>query len=44
MQPGALRALEFDRIVEAVTSFALTPMGGDRLALFVGKETDTVQL
>ena len=33
MQPGALRALEFDRIVEAVTSFALTPMGGDRLAL-----------
>ncbi|HEV8346648.1 MAG TPA: endonuclease MutS2 [Vicinamibacterales bacterium] len=32
MQPGALRALEFDRIVEAVTSFALTPMGGERLA------------
>jgi len=26
MQPGALRALEFDRIVEAVTGFALTPM------------------
>ena len=32
MQPGALRALEFDRIVEAVTAFALTPMGGERLA------------
>ena len=27
MQPGALRALEFDRIVEAVRRFALTPMG-----------------
>ena len=32
MQPGALRALEFDRIVEAVTAFAVTPMGADRLA------------
>jgi DNA mismatch repair protein MutS2 len=32
MQPGALRALEFDRIVEAVTLFALTPMGADQLA------------
>jgi DNA mismatch repair protein MutS2 len=32
MQPGALRALEFDRIVEAVTAFALTPMGSDRLS------------
>src|SRR3954465_157303 len=32
MQPGALRALEFDRIVEAVKTFALTPMGADRLA------------
>ena len=31
MQPGALRALEFDRIVEAVRSFALTPMGDERL-------------
>src|SRR5579872_1225904 len=31
MQPSALRALEFDRIVEAVTSFALTPMGAERL-------------
>jgi DNA mismatch repair protein MutS2 len=31
MQPGALRALEFDRIIEAVASFALTPMGADRL-------------
>ncbi len=32
MQPGALRALEFDRIVEAVRGLALTPMGGERLA------------
>ena len=32
MQPGALRALEFDRIVEAVRDFALTPMGAERLA------------
>src|SRR4051812_20317141 len=32
MQPGALRALEFDRIVEAVTGFALTPMGAQRLS------------
>jgi DNA mismatch repair protein MutS2 len=31
MQLGALRALEFDRIVEAVKAFALTPMGADRL-------------
>jgi DNA mismatch repair protein MutS2 len=32
MQPSALRALEFDRIVEAVADFALTPMGAERLA------------
>jgi DNA mismatch repair protein MutS2 len=32
MQMTALRALEFDRIVEAVRSFALTPMGSERLA------------
>jgi DNA mismatch repair protein MutS2 len=32
MQPGVLRALEFDRIVESVRSFALTPMGDERLA------------
>ena len=31
MQPGALRALEFERIVEAVKTFALTPMGAERL-------------
>ncbi len=31
MQPNALRALEFDRIVEAVTGFALTPLGAERL-------------
>ncbi len=32
MQIAALRALEFDRVVEAVRSFALTPMGDERLA------------
>jgi DNA mismatch repair protein MutS2 len=32
MQPGAFRTLEFDRIVEAVRGFALTPMGDERLA------------
>ena len=32
MQPGALRALEFDRIVEAVKTFALTPMGAERVS------------
>jgi DNA mismatch repair protein MutS2 len=32
MQPNALRALEFDRIVEAVSGFALTPMGAEHLA------------
>jgi DNA mismatch repair protein MutS2 len=32
MHPGVLRALEFDRIVEAVRAFASTPMGDERLA------------
>jgi DNA mismatch repair protein MutS2 len=32
MLPGVLRALEFDRVVDAVRSFALTPMGAERLA------------
>ena len=32
MHHNALRALEFDRIVEAVTGFALTPMGAETLA------------
>jgi DNA mismatch repair protein MutS2 len=32
MNPGVLRALEFDRIVEAVRGFATTPMGDERLA------------
>jgi DNA mismatch repair protein MutS2 len=32
MKTGALRALEFDRIVEAVGRFALTPGGAARLA------------
>ena len=31
MQSSALRALEFDRIVEAVRNFALTPMGAELL-------------
>jgi len=40
MQPSALRALEFDRIVEAVVGFALTPMGAERLSR-LGPSTDT---
>ncbi|HET9834564.1 MAG TPA: hypothetical protein VFP91_22730, partial [Vicinamibacterales bacterium] len=32
MQPAALRALEFDRVVEMVRGFAMTPMGSERLA------------
>src|SRR5690348_12350906 len=32
MHPGALRALEFDRIVEAVCRLAQTPPGQARLA------------
>jgi DNA mismatch repair protein MutS2 len=32
MPTGALRALEFDRIVDAVRSLATTPMGQERLA------------
>ena len=32
MNHGALRALEFDRVVEVVRSFALTPFGDARLA------------
>jgi DNA mismatch repair protein MutS2 len=32
MHPGALRALEFERIVEAVVEFGLTPMGRERLS------------
>src|SRR6184192_2637749 len=31
MHTGALRVLEFDRIVEAVAGFAVTPMGAERL-------------
>jgi DNA mismatch repair protein MutS2 len=33
MQSAVLRALEFDRIVEMVRGFAMTPMGDERLAL-----------
>jgi DNA mismatch repair protein MutS2 len=32
MQSAALRALEFDRVVEMVRGFAVTPMGDERLA------------
>jgi DNA mismatch repair protein MutS2 len=32
MQPGTLRALEFDRVVSVVRSLAVTPTGDDRLA------------
>src|ERR1041384_3165362 len=32
MQSAALRALEFDRVVEMVRGFAMTPMGDERLA------------
>ena len=32
MHPGALRALEFDRIVEVLTGLAVTPTGRDALA------------
>src|SRR5262245_51369939 len=32
MHPGTLRALEFDRVIEALTSLALTPLGAERLS------------
>jgi DNA mismatch repair protein MutS2 len=32
MQSAALRALEFDRVIEMVREFAMTPMGDERLA------------
>jgi DNA mismatch repair protein MutS2 len=32
MHPGALRALEWDKIVEVVRGLAVTPLGADRLA------------
>src|SRR5436309_3459257 len=32
MTPAVLRALEFDRVVEMVRGFAMTPMGDERLA------------
>ena len=32
MQPAVLRALEFDRVVEMVRGFAMTPMGDERLS------------
>ena len=39
MHPGALRALEFDRIVSVLTGLALTPTGAARLAE-IGPLTD----
>jgi DNA mismatch repair protein MutS2 len=35
MHSGTLRALEFDRVREALASFALTPLGASRLAKLV---------
>src|ERR1043166_9671186 len=32
MQPAVLRPLEFDRVVEMVRGFAMTPMGDERLS------------
>ena len=32
MTPAVLRALEFDRVVETVRGFAMTPMGNERLS------------
>src|SRR2546421_10469838 len=32
MQPAVLRALEFDRVVDMVRAFAMTPMGDERLS------------
>src|SRR5512133_1402011 len=32
MNPGTIRSLEFDRIVEAVAALAVTPTGHERLA------------
>jgi DNA mismatch repair protein MutS2 len=43
MHRGALRALEFDRIVAAATSFALTPTGAARLQT-VAPETDSTRI
>ena len=40
MNSGALRALEFDRIVDAVRSFSLTPTGASALAM-IRPDTDT---
>src|SRR5262245_49078945 len=42
MQASVLRALEFDRIVEVVRSYALTPMGDDKLARLAPATDPTV--
>ena len=42
MNAGALRALEFDRIVEAVGRFALTPAGRERLAALAPQTDPTI--
>jgi DNA mismatch repair protein MutS2 len=43
MQIAALRALEFDRIVDSVRGFAVTPMGDARLA-DLGPSTERVEV
>jgi DNA mismatch repair protein MutS2 len=43
MHPGALRALEYDRIVDAVRRLALTPLGRARLAA-LRPQTDARQV
>jgi hypothetical protein len=34
MNPGALRALEFDRVTAALRSFALTPLGAGTVQVY----------
>ena len=43
MLAGGLKALEFDRIVAAVRSFALTPTGDAQLAL-LAPDTEPVRV
>jgi DNA mismatch repair protein MutS2 len=43
MHTAALRALEFDRIIDAVRRFSLTPMGNERLAT-LGPSSDRTEV
>ncbi|MPZ16837.1 MAG: hypothetical protein GEV06_02800 [Luteitalea sp.] len=43
MSPGTLRTLEFDRIVQVVRTFALTPLGARRVST-LQPATETVQV